>query len=357
MYSGGGIGWGLPANQRAGVDTNRSFTFGQPHVIKPSVKPYLLTILLALAAGCGKQSTPAPAAAPAPADTPIKLLLDWRPEPEFGGFYAANLDGGPFAGQHLNVSIVSAGEGAPTWQLLAAGQADFATTAADQVLIARSQNADVVALFTVYQTCPQGVMVHKARHFSGLADVFQNPGTLAAEDNAWLHYCTAKYAPVKVTITGYAGGFAPFLAQADYSQQCFITSEPILAARQGGDPQTFLIADSGFNPYTTVVIARGDTVRNHPDLVKQMALACRQGWRNYLDDPSAANAAMEKLNTDMDPQTFTDAAAAQKPLIDLETGLGTMNLQRWQDLRQQLIALNILNIANAPAADSCFVNP
>jgi NitT/TauT family transport system substrate-binding protein len=315
----------------------------------------LLITLLALAAGCGKQSDSVPAAAPA--ETPVKLLLDWRPEPEFGGFYAANLPGGPFASQHLNVSIVSAGEGAPTWQLLASGQADFATTAADQVLIARSQNADVVAIFTVYQTCPQGVMVHKARHFAGLADVFQNPGTLAAEDNAWLHFCTAKYAPVKVTITGYAGGFAPFLAQADYSQQCFITSEPILAARQGGDPQTFLIADSGYNPYTTVVIARGDTVRNHPDWVKQMADACRLGWRSYLDDPSAANAVMGKLNTEMDAQTFADAAAAQKPLIDLPVGLGTMNLQRWQDLRRQLIDLSILTAANAPAANSCFVNP
>jgi NitT/TauT family transport system substrate-binding protein len=311
------------------------------------VKWRLLTILLALAAGCGKQQD---------APAPVKLLLDWRPEPEFGGFYAANLPGGAFAADQLNVQITSAGEGAPTWQLLAAGQADFATTAADQVLIARSQNADVVAIFTVYQTCPQGVMVHKARHFTSLADVFQTSGTLAAEDNAWLHYCQAKYAPIKVTITGYSGGFAPFLAQPDYSQQCFITSEPILAARQGGEAQTFLISDSGFNPYTTVVITRGDMLRNHPDLVHRMADACRKGWQAYLDDPSAANTVMEKLNTEMDAQTFADAAAAQKPLIEADP-LGAMSLDRWQSLRQQLIDLKILTPANAPAAESCFVNP
>jgi len=325
-----------------------------------------VALLLALAAsGCGKAQQSATqsgggggaSGANGAATGQIKLLLDWRPEPEFGGFYEAGLPDGAFSHHQLDVNIASAGEGAPTWQLLASSQADFATTAADQVLIARSQGADVVAIFTVYQTCPQGVMVHAARHFTGLADVFQNPGTLAAEDNAWLHFCEAKFAPVKVTITGYSGGFAPFLAQADYSQQCFITSEPILAKRQGGDPQTFLIADSGFNPYTTVVITRGDIVRNRPQLVKDMTDACREGWRAYLDDPSAANAAMGKLNTEMDAQTFSDAAAAQKPLIDTDAALGTMTESRWQDLRKQLIDLNILTSANAPAPESCFENP
>jgi NitT/TauT family transport system substrate-binding protein len=285
-----------------------------------------------------------------------KLLLDWRPEPEFGGFYAANLPGGAFEAHHLKTTIAIAGEGAPTWQLLATGQADFATTAADQVLIARSQKADVVAIFAVYQTSPQGVMVHQSRHFTSLADVFQNSGILAAEDDSWLHYCQSKFAPVKATITSYSGGFAPFLARPDYSQQCFITSEPILAKRQGGDPQTFLIADSGYNPYTTVVITRGQTIREHPDLVKAMTAACREGWRAYLDEPTAANAAMHELNKEMDLQTFGDAAAAQKPLIDTPAGLGTMTLDRWQQLEKQVVDLKIIKPEDAPAPESCFAH-
>ena len=285
----------------------------------------------------------------------VKLLLDWRPEPEFGGFYAGNLAGGSFGSHHLNVNIAIAGEGAPTWQLLASGRADFATTAADQVIIARSQKADVVAIFAVYQTFPQGVMVHASRHFKSLADVFQTPGTLAAEDDPWLHFCENKFAPVKATITSYAGGFAPFLARGDYSQQCFVTSEPILAKRQGGDPQTFLVADSGYNPYTTVVITRGQTVREHLELVKAMTEACRDGWRAYLDDPSAANAAMGKLNKEMDAQTFADAAAAQKPLIDTAAGVGSMTLQRWQELERQLVELKLLKASDAPGAEGCFL--
>jgi len=285
----------------------------------------------------------------------IQLTLDWKPEPEFGGFYAAQQNG-TFAKHGLDVTIKSAGEGAPTWQLVATGKTQFATTAADQVLIARSQDADVVALFAVYQTFPQGIMVHKSRGFSTIADVFSNAGTLAAEDDTWLHFCLSKYPSPKVKIISYSGGVAAFLAKPDYSQQCFVTSEPILAANQGSDPQTFLIADAGYNPYTTVVIAKRETVHDNPAMVKQMILACREGWRAYLDDPKPANLVMGNLNSDMDATTFAAAAQAQKPLIETgQTPLGSMTAQRWETLANQLVELKVID--HAPPTADCFADP
>lgn len=309
----------------------------------------VLSIAAILApAGCRRQSTPS--------DT-IDITLDWKPEPEFGGFYQADLSG-TFTKHGLHVRLRNAGAGAPTWQLVANGQATFATTAADQVLIARARGADVVALFAVYQTFPQGIMVHKSRGFSSIEDVFSHPGTLAAENDTWLKYLLGRFQPVKVDITGYSGGIAGFLARPDFSQQCFITSEPLLARRAGGDPQTFLIADAGYNPYTTVLISSGATVRDKPHMVKAIVRACREGWRQYLDDPSAANAAMGRLNTEMDALTFDQAAAAQKPLIENDQtrmhGLGAMSSERWDELGRQLVQLKV--IETAPPADQCFVD-
>ena len=285
----------------------------------------------------------------------LTLTLDWKPEPEFGGFYAAQLNGA-FARQGLTVELKSAGEGAPTWQLVATGKTPFATTAADQVLIARAQGADVVALFAVYQTSPQAIMTHRARGFSKIEDVFASPGTLAAESNAWLKFLRAKFPEPQVKLTGYAGGVSTFLAKPDYSQQCFVFSEPVIAKRQGADPQTFLVADAGYNPYTTVVIAKGDYVRANPEAAKKLVAACREGWRAYLDDPRPANEHMAKLNTSMDPQTFADGAVAQKPLIENEetrrAGLGTMSAARWEALGQQLVDLKV--IEKAPPARECF---
>jgi NitT/TauT family transport system substrate-binding protein len=297
------------------------------------------------------------AANSAQAATSVKLTLDWKPEPEFGGFYAAQ-QAGIFAKNGLDVAIKSAGEGAATWQLVATGKTEFATTAADQVLIARAQDADVVALFAVYQTFPQGIMVHRSRGFSKIADVFNNPGTLAAEDDTWLRFCLNKFGKHGVTVTGYTGGIAAFLAKPTYSQQCFVTSEPIVAKTQGSDPQTFLIADAGYNPYTTVVITSGETIRKNPELVKAMITACRAGWRGYLDDPKPANSMMGRLNKDMDAETFTAAAEAQKPLIENEetkkSGLGSMTTQRWESLAKQLVDLKVID-KTIPAKD-CFTS-
>jgi NitT/TauT family transport system substrate-binding protein len=323
---------------KAGIEPIRRKRFHSP------LLSAALALLCLIPLGCKREQ----------ASQPIALTLDWKPEPEFGGFYQADLTG-LFKSHGLDVVLKSAGAGAPTWQLVASKQTDFATTAADQVLIARSSGADVVAIFAVYQTFPQGIMVHRARGLHSIEDVFTHPGTLAAEDDAWLKYLLAKFPDPKVTITGYGSGIAAFLAKPDYSQQCFVTSEPLLAKRAGGDPQTFLIADAGYNPYTTVLITRGEIVRDHPDRVKAMVEACREGWRQYLIDPSAANATMGKLNTEMDAQTFKDAAAAQKPLIQTENvPLGSMSVERWRQLGQQLLQLKVID--KAPAAEQCFVD-
>jgi len=290
---------------------------------------------------------------------PVVLTLDWRPEPEFGGFYAAEKIGS-FGKHGFDVDIKPAGEGS-LWQLVATGTTDFATTAADQVIIARSQGADVIAFFAVYQTCPQGIMVHASRGFKSLEEVFTHDGQLLAEDNDWLHFLTAKYNPIKVTIGQYSGGISVFLRSKKNSQQCFVTSEPILAKQHGSDPQTFLVADAGYNPYTTVVICNGKLWREQPQRVKEMTAALREGWRAYLDDPTIANKAMGDLNKDMDADTFALAAEAQKPLIETAqtqtTGLGTMTRQRWQELLDQLQSVKDKDLQTPPKAEECFVNP
>jgi NitT/TauT family transport system substrate-binding protein len=320
----------------------------------------ILIVLCVLVAGCKddkKQSAAGGTSTTQP--TQVRLTLDWKPEPEFGGFYSAKQTG-EFARHGLDVEIRSAGPGAPTWMLVATGKTDFATTAADQVLIARSQNADVVAIFATYQTSPQGIMTHKSRGFSSLKDVFASPGTLAAEDNTWLKHCRQQFAPIKVILTGYSGGIAPFLIKPDYSQQCFIFSEPIIAKRQSpsSDPQTFLVAESGYNPYTTVVVTSGTTLREHPERVRAMFEACQTGWRKYLDDPTSANQMMFELNRDMDLETFAAAAVAQKSLIETDEtkklGLGCMIEPRWTTLGEQLVNLNV--IKQAPSAKECFVD-
>lgn len=286
------------------------------------------------------------------------IALNWVPEPEFGGIYAAK-EQGAFAKHNLDVDIKPGGAGVPTWQRVARGQVEFAVSSADEVVIARSQGADVVAIFTIYQTCPQGIMVHKSRGLKELADVFKTPGTLALEIGLpYGKFLKEKYGLASgVKQIPYTGGIAGFLADKNYAQQCFVFAEPIMAKARGADPQTFLIADSGYNPYTGVIITSGKLARDKPQLVKAMHAALQEGWRAYLDDPKPANEVMQKLNRQMDPATFAAGAEAQKPLVEDEhtnaNGLGSMTAERWETLIKQLADMKL--IEKQPKPEDCFI--
>ena len=97
---------------------------------------------------------------------------------------------------------------------------------------------DVVALFAVFQNCPQGIMVHASRGMKSIADVFTG-GTLAMEPGLpYVNFLKNKYSFDKIKVVPYDGGLGNFLNNKDFSQQCFITSEPLAAKKSGSDPAT-----------------------------------------------------------------------------------------------------------------------
>ncbi|KFE65280.1 Hydroxymethylpyrimidine ABC transporter, substrate-binding component [Hyalangium minutum] len=304
--------------------------------------------------GCSKDKTePVSAgqtasgtAATKPAPAKVKLALDWVPEPEFGGFYAAR-EIGAFARHELEVEILGGGAGAPVAQMVATGQADFGTTSADSVLTARARGVDLVPLFATYQTTPHALMAHASKGFTSMAQVLTSGSTVALEPGlAYAQFLKKKYGFDKVKIVPYDGGVARFLADKDFVQQCFLTSEPLAAKKQGGDPVLFKVADEGFNPYATVVVTRGELLKQQPERVRAFVDAVREGWRAYLDNPKQANDVMAKLNTTMDAETFARVAETQKPLIETDEtrakGLGAMSRERWETLGQQLVDLGII---------------
>ncbi len=323
------------------------------------MKPIIALLLAAVSL-----VVPAPAHAGAtPTETTIHLALNWKPEPEFGGFYAGNLPDGAYVKKKLKVELLPGGAGQPVPQMVAAGTVEFGIANADEVLIARARGADIVALFAVYQTYPQGIMTHAAKGFKSLEDVFNSDSTLAIEKGSpYATYLFNKYGKGKLKVVPYTGGVASFLHDPNFAQQCFVTSEPLAAKKEKGDPKTFLIADAGFNPYTTVVIASGKTVREKRELVKRLVASTREAWQDYLKNPAPANERMQKLNNSMDLATFNEISEVQKSLIETpetrRSGLGVMNVDRWTALGKQLADLKVIDKSPAPAqVKEAFLQP
>jgi NitT/TauT family transport system substrate-binding protein len=320
-----------------------------------------LNVLTLLVSGCGKKSAeksgnPAGAEKPGAIGSAVVLALDWVPEPEFGGFYAAR-DSGAFRKNGLDVEIRGGGAGVPVVQMVATGKAQFGTAGAAEVITARARGADIVPVFATFQTSPQGVMVHASRGYKTMGDALKT-GTLAMEPgHPYAAFLKKKYGSFGATIVPYDGGIARFMVDPTFAQQCFVTAEPLAAKRKGGDPQVFLVADEGFNPYTAVVIVARKLLDEHPDRVRGFVVAAREGWAAYLAAPAATNAVMQKLNPSMDAETFAAAADAEKALIDNDEakshGIGSMARARWETLGKQLVELAL--VEREPPPDQYLV--
>ena len=311
----------------------------------PAVLPILAAFTLALP-GCGQDGD---------ADAPLTVQLNWKAEPQFGGFYAAA------AAPDARLQIKEGGAGIATIDMATAGTVPFAVVSGDELVIARSRGKDVVALLAVYQTNPQGLMTRANRGLTSIDQIFEGPGTLAIEQGLpYAQFLKKKYGFDKLkVIPSPFGDLTGFRTQDDYAMQCFVTSEPLTARKAGLDPAAFLIADAGWNPYTTVLVTRGRYLKDHPQAVAHAVEVIRDGWTRYLRDPEPTNVHMATLNPTMDAQTFTDSAKAQQPLIETPAartdGIGSMTRERWQTLIDQLADLGLID--QKPDAQACFVQP
>ena len=288
---------------------------------------------LSLLAACGKTSKK------------IRLALNWKPDPQFGGFYAA-----PYEKHGLDVEVLPGGAGTPTVQMIGAGSAEFGIVSADELVLARAGGNDVVALFATFQNCPQGIMVHASRNLSSIGDVVKE-GTLAIQKGLpYARLLEKKYGFDHVQVVPSPGGdISAFLHDEKFAQQCFIMSEPLQAMHAGVAVKVFPVSDIGYNPYTTVLAVSEKMLAS--EKVAAMVVAVREGWQTYLNDAKATNERMHGLNPGMDMATFTEVSDAQKPFIETPV-LGTMTDERWKTLIGQLKDLG--DITKAIPAKECF---
>ncbi|MEE3258857.1 MAG: ABC transporter substrate-binding protein [Candidatus Latescibacterota bacterium] len=299
----------------------------------------LLTSLLFLAACSSENEKAQIAALPK-----VQLALNWFPEAEHGGFYAAEVHG--YYKEHgVEVEILGGGPDAPVIQRVATGAVAFGITNADDVLYARAQQAPVVALMAPYQINPRCIMVHASSGIDDIAKI-SNITLAMSQRPAFSHYLRWKYPFAKVKIVPYPGNITQFLMDPNFAQQGYVFSEPFVAKTKGGDPQALLVADIGFNPYASVLIASEETIATKAQLVEAVVRASVKGWEKYLADPPATNRHINSLNPEMGLEILAYGAEESNALIldpvAQKNGLGTMTPDRWQGLLNQMVAASLI---------------
>jgi NitT/TauT family transport system substrate-binding protein len=193
---------------------------------------------------------------------------------------------------------------------------------------------------------PQALMMHLESPVHTFADLEGH--TIAAQPAAtWLRYVVSKFHLNNVHETPATHSIANFLADPNYIQQIFITSEPFFVTKAGGTFRTLLISSAGYDPYR-VFFTRQQLIDDHPEIVGKFVRASIRGWQDYMQNPSAANALILKLNPAQhaDQMQFTFRALKEGNFITgadpSGAGIGRMTPDRWATINDQLISLGII---------------
>jgi NitT/TauT family transport system substrate-binding protein len=128
-------------------------------------------------------------------------------------------------------------------------------------------------------------------------------------------------------------------------QQGYVTAEPFAIEKQAGiKPNVFLLADHGFDTYSTTIETRADLIAKNPDLVQRFVDASIIGWVNYLNgDNAKANALIRRDNPDMSAEQIAYSIAKMKEhgIVDSgdskSLGIGAMTDARQKSFFDKMV--------------------
>jgi NitT/TauT family transport system substrate-binding protein len=290
---------------------------------------------------------------PVRAETLDKVAFgtNWVAEAEHGGFFQAVADG-TYKRYGLDVTIVPGGPNENNRMLLIAGKIDFFMAANTLMSFdAVTNNVPVVTIAAIFQKDPQVMLTHpdaKVATIEGL-----KPLTLFVSKEgmtSYFQWLKSEYGFSEKNLRPYNFNPQPFIANPKSAMQGYVTSEPFAVEKAAGfKPNVLLLADSGFNTYSTLIETRREIAEKKPDLVQRFVDASIVGWYNYIyRDNSAGNAMIKKLNPEMTDELLAYSVAKMKEygIVDsgdsVKDGIGAMSDERYTSFFDKMVRAGVV---------------
>jgi NitT/TauT family transport system substrate-binding protein len=290
---------------------------------------------------------------PARSETLDKVTFgtNWVAEAEHGGFFQAVADG-TYKKYGLDVSIVPGGPNENNRMLLIAGKIDFFMAANTLMSFdAVANNVPVVTIAAMFQKDPQVLLSQPDAKVAKLEDL--KPLTLFVSKEgmtSYFQWLKSEYGFSEKNVRPYNFNPQPFIANPKSAMQGYVTSEPFAVEKAAGfKPNVILLADAGFNTYSTLIETRRDIVEKKPDMVQRFVDASIVGWYNYIyGDNSAGNAMIKKLNPEMTDDLLAYSVAKMKEygIVDsgdsLKGGIGAMSDDRYTSFFNKMVKAGVI---------------
>jgi putative hydroxymethylpyrimidine transport system substrate-binding protein len=312
-------------------------------VRKPGVRKRSAPILLALAvlaaalglAACGEKSedlTGSP--------EHFDLTLDFYPNPDHAGIYVAEKKG-YFRDAGLDVSIATPSDPAAPIKEVAAGRTDLAISYEPEVVLAREQGLDVVAVAALVDRPLTSMIWLKESGIGGIADLRGKTVATAGipYQEAYLKtiLARAKLSPDDVKTVNVGLGLLPAIVggKAQAILGGFRNVEGIDLRLRGRSPVVTPVDQLGVPTYDELVlVAQGDQLADDPEAIRLFIGALARGTAAAVGDPKLATQAVLGANKSLDPKLTAAEVDATLPLLEpSEKGrpFGYMDPAQWAD--------------------------
>jgi putative hydroxymethylpyrimidine transport system substrate-binding protein len=276
----------------------------------------LLTLALGLAA-CGEKSEDVTGEA-----QPLSLTLDFYPNPDHAGIYMAQKLG-YFEDAGLDVTIHTPSDPAAPLKLLAAGKTDLAISYEPEVLLAREQELEVLAIGALVNRPLTSMIWLKKSGIEGIGGL--RGKTIATAgipyQDAYLKTILARahLQPSDVKSVNVGFGLLPALVGGSAQAMLggFLNVEGVDLRLRGKQPVVTPVDQLGVPTYDELVLAaQRERLEEDPQAFRLFLAALERGTKAAAANPKAATAALLEANPDLEPKLTRAEVAATLPLLD-----------------------------------------
>jgi NitT/TauT family transport system substrate-binding protein len=216
-----------------------------------------------------------------------------------------------------------------------------------QPFSAVQQNIPTIVVAAIFQKEPQVLIAHPDQGFDTFLDLKRANEILISREGfaSFFQWMKSEFGFRDEQVKPYTFNPQPFLANKRAVMQGYLSSEPVSIEAMGGfKPKVFLLADHGFDTYSTTIETRRALVEQNPDLVQRFVDASIRGWYNYLyGDNTAANALIKRDNPEMTDAQIAAGIRLMKEhgIVDsgdaLTLGIGAMTDARMESFFQKMV--------------------
>jgi putative hydroxymethylpyrimidine transport system substrate-binding protein len=311
---------------------------------------HLALALLALAAlalaACGERTEPTGA----PPQQRLRLMLDYFPNADHAGIYAAKADS-DFSKAGLDVDVQAPSDPATPLKLLAAGRVDLAISYEPELLLARDKGAKLVAVGAIVQK-PLTSIMSIGKH--AIDDPAQLKGKTvgtagipyqSAYLKAILDRAGVSPSSVKEVNVGFNLVPAMKTKKVDATLGAFWNYEGVQLRLQKQHPKVIRMEKVGVPTYQElVIVAREQDLAKGGEKVRRFLRALGQGYGALRSDPEAGVKPLLKANPDLDPKLQRESVKATLPVFAAPTGkpFGWMDIGEWQRYGDWMYANKLL---------------